>query len=145
MISENRSFQIIQGLISLALGSISIVLLVTLRRSGYPTAILSTFFVVGLTLIFTGDYLINPFNLPVTPRKQEIASDVGLIAYGVLYLSIAMSKLLQPHWIASGLPLFFQPIWIRRGLASVGIVLITAGIYGIYQLQQGQLPEKPSE
>ena len=145
MISENRTFQIIQGLISLALGSISIVLLVTLRRLGYPTAILSTFLVVGLTLIFTGDYLINLFKLPVTPRKQEIASDVGLMAYGVFYLGIAMSKLLQPHWITGGFPLFFQPIWIRRGLAGVGIVLVLAGAYGIYQLQNGQLPEKPSE
>lgn len=145
MISKNRHFQIIQGLISLALGSISIVLLVTLRRSGPPTTILFTFLVVGLTLIFTGDYLINLFNLPVTPLKQEIASDVGLIAYGVLYLGIAMSKLLQPHWIASSLPLFLQPIWIRRGLAGVGIVLITAGVYGIYQLRRGELPEEPSE
>jgi len=145
MISENRTFQIIQGLISLALGSLSLVLLVTLRHSGYPTAILSTFLVVGLTLIFTGDYLINPFKLPVTPRKQEIASDVGLIAYGVFYLGIAMSQLLQPYWIARGVPLFFQPLWIRRGLAGVGIVLILAGAYGIYQLYQGQLPEKPSK
>ena len=87
----------------------------------------------------------QPFKLPVKPIKQEIASDIGLIAYGVLYFSIAMSNLLQPRWFTVGLPAFLQPIWVRRGLAGVGIVLIAAGIYGIYHLYVEQssdnLPE----
>ena len=145
MISQNRNYQILQGVMSLLLGSISICLLVVLRHSGYPSLILSTFLIVGVALIFSGDYLINPFKLPVTPRKQAFASDIGLIAYGVLYFSIAMSKLLQPRWTTISLPTFLQPIWVRRGLAGVGIVLIAAGIYGIYHLYTEQLTEDPSE
>ena len=134
-----------QGVMSLLLGCISIALLVTLQHSEYPSLILSAFLAVGITLIFSGDYLLNPFKLPVTPLKQEFASDIGLIAYGVLYFSIAMSKLLQPRWFTVGLPVFLQPIWVRRGLAGVGIVLIAAGIYGIYHLYSGQLPEDSPE
>ena len=145
MISQNRSYQILQGVMSLLLGSISICLLVTLRYLGYPVMILSTFLIVGLTLIFSGDYLLNPFKLPVTPHKLALASDIGLIAYGVLYFSIAMSKLLQPRWIVINLPVFLQPIWVRRGLAGVGIVLIAAGVYGIYHLYSEQLSEEPPE
>ena len=130
---------------SLLLGSISICLLVTLRHSGYQSLILTIFFLVGLTLIFSGDYLLNLFKLPVTPRKQVFASDIGLVAYGVLYFSIAMSKLLQPRWTVINLPVFFHPIWIRRGLAGVGIVLMAVGIYGIYHLWREQLAEDPSE
>ena len=77
---------------SLVLGCFSIGLLITLRHSGYPSAILFVFLVVGLALIFSGDYLLNLFRLPVTQRKQELASDIGLIAYGLLYFGIAMSK-----------------------------------------------------
>ncbi len=145
MIAQNRNYQILQGVMSLLLGSISICLLVTLRHSGYPSLILSTFLIVGITLIFSGDYLLNPFKLPVTPRKQGFASDIGLIAYGALYFSIAMSKLLQPRWTTINLPAFLQPIWVRRGLAGVGIVLIAAGIYGIYHLWTEQLTEDASE
>ena len=145
MISQNRSYQIIQGVMSLLLGCISIALLVTLLHSGYPNVILATFLVVGITLIFSGDYLLNPFKLPVTPLKQELASDIGLIAYGVLYFSIAMSQLLQPRWFTVGLPVFLQPIWVRRGLAGVGIVLIAAGIYGIYHLYAAQLSDNSPE
>lgn len=145
MISHNRNYQILQGVMSLLLGSISICLLVVLRHSGYPSVILSTFLIVGFALIFSGDYLINPFKLPVTPRKQAFASDIGLIAYGVLYFSIAMSKLLQPRWTTINLPAFLQPVWVRRGLAGVGIVLIAAGIYGIYHLYTEQLTEDPPE
>jgi hypothetical protein len=145
MILHNRSYQILQGVMSLLLGSISICLLVALRHSGYPVMILSTFLIVGLTLIFSGDYLLNPFKLSVTPQKQALASDMGLIAYGVLYFSIAMSELLQPRWIVINLPVFLQPIWVRRGLAGVGIVLIAVGVYGICHLYSAQLPEDPSE
>ena len=145
MISQNRSYQIMQGVMSLLLGCVSIALLVTLRGSGYPSVILSAFLVVGVTLILSGDYLLNPFKLPVTPLKQELASDIGLIAYGVLYFSIAMSKLLQPRWFTVGLPVFLQPLWVRRGLAGVGIVLIAAGIYGIYHLYTEQLSDAPRE
>ena len=145
MMVQNRSYQILQGVMSLLLGSISICLLVTLRHSGYPSAILSTLLIVGLTLIFSGDYLINLFKLPVTPRKQALASDIGLIAYGVLYFSIAMSELLQPRWITGHLPVFLQPVWVRRGLAGVGIVLIAVGLYGIYHLWREQLSEDISE
>ena len=145
MILQNRNYQVLQGVMRLILGSISICLLVTLRHSGYPSVILSTFLIVGLTLVFSGDYLINPFKMPVTPRRQAFASDIGLIAYGVLYFSIAMSKLLQPRWTTIHLPAFLQPVWIRRGLAGVGIVLIAAGAYGIYQLCREQLAEDVSE
>ena len=145
MISHNRNYQVLQGMMSLLLGSISICLLVVLRHSGYPSVMLSTFLIVGLTLIFSGDYLINPFKLPVTPRKQAFASDIGLIAYGVLYFSIAMSKLLQPRWTTIKLPAFLQPVWVRRGLAGVGIVLIAAGIYGIYHLYTEQSAEDASK
>ncbi len=130
---------------SLLLGCISIALLVTLWDSGYPNVILATFLAVGITLIFSGDYLLNPFKLPVTPLKQELASDIGLIAYGVLYFSIAMSKLLQPRWFTVGLPIFLEPIWVRRGLAGVGIVLIAAGVYGIYHLYTAQLSDNSPE
>ena len=145
MISQNRSYQIMQGVMSLVLGCISIALLVTLRGSGYPSVILSAFLIVGVTLILSGDYLLNPFRLPVTSLKQELASDIGLIAYGVLYFSIAMSELLQPRWFTVGLPVFLQPIWVRRGLAGVGIVLIAAGIYGIYHLYAEQLSDNAPE
>lgn len=134
-----------QGVMSLFLGCISIILLVMLRYSGYSSVVLICFLAVGITLIFSGDYLLNPFKLPVTPLKQEFASDIGLIAYGVLYFSIAMSNLLQPRWFTIGLPIFLQPIWIRRGLAGIGIVLMTAGIYGIYHLCTGQLSDDPLE
>ena len=134
-----------QGVMSLLLGCISIILLVMLRDSGYSSIILICFLAVGITLIFSGDYLLNPFKLPVTPLKQEFASDIGLIAYGVLYFSIAMSNLLQPRWFAIGLPVFLQPIWVRRGLAGIGIVLMAAGIYGIYHLCAPQLSEDPLE
>ena len=134
-----------QGIMSLLLGCFSIGLLVTLRHSEYPSAILFIFLVVGLTLIFSGDYLLNPFKLPVTQRKQELASDIGLVAYGLLYFGIAMSKLLQPRWFTVHLPIFLQPIWIRRGLAGVGIVLIAAGIYGIYKLYSEDLLAESSE
>ena len=134
-----------QGVMSLLLGCISIVLLVMLRHSGYSSVILICFLSVGITLIFSGDYLLNPFKLPVTPLKQEFASDIGLIAYGVLYFSIAMSNLLQPQWFTIGLPVFLQPIWVRRGLACIGIVLIAAGVYGIYHLYAGQLSDDPLE
>ena len=134
-----------QGVMSLLLGCISIALLVTLWHSGYPNVILAAFLAVGITLIFSGDYLLNPFKLPVTRLKQELASDIGLIAYGVLYFSIAMSKLLQPRWFTVGLPVFLQPIWVRRGLAGVGIVLIAAGIYGIYHLYADQLSDNLPE
>ena len=132
-----------QGVMSLLLGCISIILLVMLRHSGYSSVILICFLAVGITLIFSGDYLLNPFKLPITPLKQEFASDIGLIAYGVLYFSIAMSNLLQRFTI--GLPIFLQPIWVRRGLAGIGIVLMTAGIYGIYHLCAGQLSDDPLE
>ena len=145
MISRNRSYQIMQGVMSLLLGCISIALLVALRHSGYPSLTLLCFLAVGITLIFSGDYLLNPFKLPVTSLRQKLASDFGLIAYGVLYFSIAMSNLLQPRWFTVSLPAFLQPIWVRRGLAGIGIVLIAAGIYGVYHLCSGQLSEDPPE
>ena len=134
-----------QGIMSLLLGCVSIALLVTLWDSGYPNIILFAFLSVGITLIFSGDYLLNPFKLPVSPLKQEIASDIGLIAYGVLYFSIAMSNLLQPRWFTIGLPVFLQPLWVRRGLAGVAIVLIAVGIYGIYHLYTAQLSDNSPE
>jgi len=141
MVSQHRGYQIMQGLISLLLGCVSIALLVTLWHSRYSSVLLAIFLVGGVTLIFSGDYLLNPFKLPVTPLKQEFASDLGLVAYGVLYFSIALSELLQPYWLSSGLPVFLQPVWVRRGLAGVGIVLIAVGISGIYHLYS----EQPSE
>ena len=134
-----------QGVMSLILGCFSIGLLMTLWGSGYSATILFIFLVVGIALIFSGDYLVNPFKLPVTPRKQEFASDIGLIAYGALYFSIAMSKLLEPRWFTVNLPIFLQPIWVRRGLATVGIVLIAAGVYGIYKLFSEGVPVESPE
>lgn len=145
MVSRNRNYQIMQGVMSLLLGCFSIGLLITLRDSGYPAAILSLFLAVGLALIFSGDYLLNPFKLPVTQQKQELANDIGLIAYGLLYFGIAMSRLLQPRWFVVNLPIFLQPIWVRRGLAAVGIVLIAVGIYGIYRFLSDGLPVESSE
>ena len=145
MVSRNRNYQIMQGVMSLILGCFSISLLIILRGSGYPAGILSIFLVVGVVLIFSGDYLLNPFKLPVTPQKQELASDIGLIAYGALYLGVAMSKLLQPRWFVGNLPVFLQPLWVRRGLAAVGIILIAVGIYGIYKLYSEGLPVEASE
>ena len=145
MVSRNRNYQIMQGVMSLLLGCFSIGLLITLRGSGYPAAILFLFLFVGLALIFSGDYLLNPFRLPVTAQKQEMASDIGLVAYGLLYFGIAMSKLLQPRWFSINLPVFLQPVWVRRGLATVGIVLIVVGIYGIYKLLSEGLPVESSE
>ncbi len=134
MVSENRSFQIIQGLVSVALGGLSIVLSVTLRRGTYSLWTLCAFLLIGLTLIFAGDYLINVFRLPVTGNKQELASDLSYIAYGALYLNIALSPFLQPNWISVGLPEYLQPLWIRRAVAAAGIILIAGGINGLYKL-----------
>ncbi len=134
MSAKQRSFQIIQGFISLALGCLSIVLSVTLRQATYSTGTLLAFLLIGLALIFTGDYLINLFKMPVTSVKQELASDLGYIGYGALYLNIALSALLQPVWISTSLPHFLQPIWVRRGVAAAGIVLIVGGINGLYKL-----------
>ncbi len=145
MIAEKRSYQIIQGFISLGLGGLSIVLSMTLQRSGHRPEMLSLFFVIGVTMILTGDYLINLFRMPVAPEKQEIASDVGFIAYGAFYIVVAMSRLLQFNFIHLTLPSFLQPIWIRRGVAGVGIILIAGGIQGLWtlwqQMQQAELSE----
>lgn len=145
MVSHNRNYQIMQGVMSLLLGCISIGLMITLRNAGHPRGTLIIFWVVGVVLIFSGDYLLNLFRLPVTPEKQEIASDIGLIAYGFLYLGISLSRLLQPPWLNVNLPIFLQPLWVRRGLAAIGIVLIAVGIYGIYKLYSEGLPVESSE
>lgn len=144
MIAEKRSYQIIQGLTSLGLGGFSIILSMTLHRSGHSPELLSLFFVIGVTMILTGDYLINVFRMPVTPVKQELASDVGFIAFGAFYIVVAMSRLLQFNSIHLNLPPFLQPVWIRRGVAGVGIILIAGGIQALWMLwKETQEEESP--
>ena len=145
MIAEKRSYQIIQGITSLGLGGLSIVLSMTLQRSGHRPELLSLFFVIGVTMIFTGDYLINLFRMPVTPENQELASYLGFIAYGAFYIGIAMSRLLQFNHLHLHMPHFLQPIWIRRGVAGIGIILIAGGIQGLWMLWQQTQQEEPPE
>lgn len=130
---------------NLVLGCFSIGLLVMLRYWGYPPGVLLSFLIVGLTATFSGDYLLNPFGLPVSAEKQEMASDIGLICYGFLYLQVAVSRMLHPGMFSVDLPFFLQPIWVRRGLATVGIILIAAGIYGVYKLHTEGLPVETAE
>lgn len=144
MIAHSRGVQIFQGIISVILGGVSILLAIVLWQSAYSMMTLITFFIVGITLIFSGDYLINPFRLPVNPLKQQLLSEMCLIAYGVFYVNIGVSRLLQPL-VSFNISQFLHPVWIRRGISTIGILLIIGGIYGIYQLRQGELSEPSSE
>lgn len=137
MIEQSRGVQIFQGIISVILGIVSILLAIILHQSEYPSATLITFFVVGLTLIFSGDYLINPFKLPVDSIRQQLLSELCLIAYGVFYVNIGLSRLLQPLALFN-ISQYLQPVWIRRGISSIGILLIIGGIYGIAGLLRDQ-------
>ena len=143
MIAHSRGVQIFQGIISVILGGVSILLTVLLQQYAYSTTTLITFFVVGLTLIFSGDYLINPFGMPVNPYKQQLLSEMCLIAYGAFYVNIGISRLLQPISTLNILQ-FIHPIWIRRGISTIGILLIIGGIYGIVQLRNAEFAE-PSQ
>ena len=140
MIAQSRGVQIFQGIISVFLGGISILLTVVLGQFDYAATTLITFFIIGLTLIFSGDYLINIFGLPVDPFKQQFLSELCLISYGVFYVNIGVSRLLQPLEMYN-ISKFINPIWIRRGISSIGILLIIGGIYGIVQLYQAKLNE----
>ncbi|MCE2399847.1 hypothetical protein J4G08_03055 [Candidatus Poribacteria bacterium] len=133
MVTHSRGVQIFQGVISIILGVVSILLAIVLQRSAYPTMTLITFFIVGLTLIFSGDYLINPFGMPVNAFKQQLLSELCLIAYGAFYVNIGISRLLQPLLILN-ISQILHPVWIRRGISSIGILLIIGGIYGILSL-----------
>lgn len=144
MIAHSRGVQIFQGIISVILGGVSILLTVLLQQYEYSTTTLITFFVVGLTLIFSGDYLINPFGLPVNPYKQQLLSEMCLIAYGAFYVNIGISRLLQPISSLNILQ-FIHPIWIRRGISTIGILLIIGGIYGIVQLRNAEFAEPSSD
>ena len=144
MIAHSRGVQIFQGIISLILGGVSILLAIILRQSAYPVLTLITFFIVGLTLIFSGDYLINPLGMPVDSFKQQLLSEMCLVAYGAFYVNIGVSRLLKPLLVFN-ISQYLHPVWIRRGISTVGILLIIGGIYGIYQLRQPELPETPSE
>ncbi len=144
MIAHSRGVQIFQGIISVILGGVSILLAILLRQSAYSTMTLITFFLVGITLIFSGDYLINPFGLPVNSLKQQLLGEMCLIAYGAFYVNIGVSRLLQPL-VVYNISQYLHPVWIRRGISTVGILLIIGGIYGIYQLRQGDLSEPPQE
>ena len=143
MIAHSRGVQIFQGIISVILGGVSIILTILLQQYAYSTTTLITFFVVGLTLVFSGDYLINPFGMPVNPYKQQLLSEMCLIAYGAFYVNIGISRLLHP---LSMIPFsqYIHPIWIRRGISTIGILLIIAGIYGIVQLRNAEFSE-PTE
>ena len=88
MIAHSRGVQIFQGIISIIWGVVSILLAIVLRQSAYPTMTLTTFFIVGLILIFSGDYLINPFGMPADPFKQQLLSELCLIAYGTFYVNL---------------------------------------------------------
>ena len=140
MIAHSRGVQIFQGIISVILGGVSILLTILLQQYAYSTPTLITFFIVGLTLVFSGDYLINPFGMPVNPYKQQLLSEMCLIAYGAFYVNIGISRLLHP---LSMMPLsqYIHPIWIRRGISTIGILLIIAGIYGIVQLRNAEFTE----
>ena len=133
MIAHSRGVQVFQGIISLILGSVSILLAIVLQQSAYPTTTLVTFFIVGLTLVFSGDYLINPFGMPVDTLIQQLLSEVCLIAYGTFYVNIGVSRLLQPLSMFN-ISQFLYPVWIRRGISTIGILLIIGGIYGILGL-----------
>ncbi len=142
MIAYSRGVQIFQGIISIILGVVSIFLTIVLQQSAYPTTTLITFFIIGLILIFSGDYLINPFGMSVDPFKQQFLSEMCLIAYGAFYVNIGLSHLLQP------LPLFniaqyLNPVWIRRAISSIGILLIIGGVYGIVSLLKNPDIESP--
>lgn len=133
MLAYSRGVQIFQGIISVILGGVSVLISILLRQSGYSILTLLTFFVVGLILVFSGDYLINLFNLPVNHQKQQLLSEVCLISYGVFYVNIGLSHLLQPILLYN-LSHKISPLWIRRGITSIGILLIVGGIYDIIRL-----------
>ncbi len=133
MIAHSRGVQIFQGTISIILGVVSILLAIVLRQIAYPATTLTTFFIVGLILIFSGDYLINPFGMPADPFKQQLLSEMCLIAYGAFYVNIGLSRLLQPLLVLN-IPQILDPVWIRRGISSIGILLIIGGIYGVVSL-----------
>lgn len=133
MLAYSRGVQIFQGIISLILGGVSVLIAILLRQSGYSVFTLLTFFIVGLTLVFSGDYLINLFKLPVNQQKQQLLSEVCLIAYGVFYVNIGLSHLLQPMLLYN-LSHRISPLWVRRGITSIGILLIIGGIYDIIRL-----------
>ena len=133
MIEKSRALQIFQGVISLILGAVSVLLAVMLWKSTRLVAVPFTFVVIGVTLIFSGDYLINLFGMPVNPFKQRFLSEVCLIAYGAFYVNIGVSKLLQPLSLL-GISQILHPVWIRRGVAGIGIFLVIGGIYGVAEL-----------
>lgn len=133
MLAYSRGVQIFQGIISLILGGVSVLISILLRQSGYSILTLLTFFVIGLILVFSGDYLINIFKLPVNQQRQQLLSEVCLISYGVFYVNIGLSHLLQPILLYN-LSHKINPIWIRRGITSIGILLIIGGIYDIIRL-----------
>ncbi len=143
MIAQSRGVQIFQGIISIILGGVSILLAIVLQQSAYPTGTLITFFIVGLTLVFSGDYLINPFGMSVDPLRQQFLSEMCLIAYGAFYVNIGISQLLQPLSMFN-ISQILHPVWIRRGISSIGILLIIGGIYGITGLLKDP-PTEPSE
>jgi len=144
MIAQSRGVQVFQGVISIILGAVSVLLAVMLSRSAYSTATLFTFFVVGLTLIFSGDYLVNPFGMPVNTFKQQLLSEMCLIAYGTFYLNIGISRLLKPL-LMFNISHYLHPVWIRRGISTIGILLIIGGVYGIYQLRRTEGIESSAE
>ncbi len=133
MIAHSKGVQIFQGIISVILGFVSILLAIILRQSAFPTMTLTTFFIVGLVLIFSGDYLINPFSMPADPFKQQFLSEMCLIAYGTFYVNIGMSRLLQ-SLLVMNISQILDPVWIRRVISSIGILLIIGGIYGVVSL-----------
>lgn len=144
MIAHSRGVQIFQGIISVILGGVSILLTILLQQYAYSTTTLITFFIVGLTLVFSGDYLINPFGMPVNPYKQQLLSEMCLIAYGAFYVNIGISRLLHPLSMMT-FSQYIHPIWIRRGISTIGILLIIAGIYGIVQLRNAEFTEPPQD
>ena len=144
MIAQSRGVQVFQGIISIILGAVSILLAILLRDSVYSTVTLFTFFIVGLTLVFCGDYLVNPFSMPVNTFKQQLLSEICLIAYGIFYLNIGLSRLLKPL-LMYNISDYLHPVWIRRGISTIGILLIIGGIYGIYQLRQAEGTESSTE
>lgn len=144
MIAHSRGVQIFQGIISVILGGVSILLTIVLQQSEYPPLTLITFFIVGLTLIFSGDYLINPFGMRVDTFTQQLLSEVCLVAYGAFYVNIGFSQLLQPL-TTFNISHLLHPIWIRRGICTIGILLIIGGVYGTFGLLKEVANEESSE
>ena len=125
MISQNRSYQIIQGVMSLLLGCISIALLVTLRHSEYPSVIPRYFSGSrGYPNLFRR-LSSQPLQSPGYVRKTGISERywfdrLWCALFQHRYVETTSAALVYCR-VAS---LFRTDSGYGRGLAGIGIVLI---------------------